>query len=936
MFSRDQMKLRKSIYLIILVGFGLSLAFLILSTRGVTYRKFNEIEEQLIASNVRRSINAIHGINDSLGQIVADWAYWDDTYTFLQDRNQDFIDENLAASTFQAQQNHLIVFFNSARDLVWGSSLFPGAEQLSPVPDGTVESLRGLLGDSLINTRQEGFEGVVDLQGRIFILSCKAVLTTNRTGPSTGWIVMGKQFGPDMLHELELRTELDLDYVNLKTETIAPNLPQEGQAISFAEEFPFFEKTGDTIRCTGVLRDVRGASVALLTVTAPRTIYLSGAEALSRLLIVMSATGVVVGGLIVWLLEAKIMSRIAFLNDQVTLIKKSDPSRFTTLAGSDEISDLSHSIFTMLQKIEKNFVDLRNMQQSLAESEERFRSLFMNTGNPMVVVAEDTTIQLANQEFYRRMKNPEGKEIIGLSWCDFFPPEEVGRIRRLHDARRQDGASVPSTYEARFIDLLGRRRHAILTAAMIPGTTSSTISLLDITDQKQAEAELARKAFYDSLTDLPNRQLFNDRLEHAIKRAIRTSSMIGVFLLDIDEFKSVNDTLGHQAGDTVLQQIAGRLRRCLRKSDTIARLGGDEFAVMIETPENLECLCRIAEKIIADFGLPYLVHDVEFYLGVSIGISLFPEAGETPDMLLKNADLAMYESKVKGKNRYKLFTHSLNDQAQQRVVIDRFVRNAIATESFAVFYQAKACLDDGRMQSMEALVRGRDTNGSLVSPVEFIPYAESNGLIVPIDLLVLKRACRQTARWHQEGLGRLAVAVNISTRHFRRRSFAEEVADILHESGLPADCLELEITESALMKEIEQAQDALKKFRDMGVSVALDDFGTGYSSLNYLHSLPIQTLKIDRSFIRQICSGTKNTLDLVKVIVSLASSMQMNVVAEGIETEEQLKVLQEVGCRQGQGYLFAKPLPDAEFRELLVKNSLPGGLWSRTGWFGQD
>ncbi|WP_161949789.1 bifunctional diguanylate cyclase/phosphodiesterase [Desulfofustis glycolicus] len=926
------MKLRKSIVLIIFGCFGLLVAVLVISSHGLTYRKFDELEEQIAAANVRRSINAIQGINASLGQLVADWSYWDDSYRFVQEKNQEFIDENLVVDTFEAQQNNLIILFNNRRELVWGANHVSGAEQLSPVPDETLVSLQQLLDDRSINKRQQGFDGIVVLQQEIFVLSCRAVLTTNRQGPSTGWIVMGKKFGPAMLDELEQRTELELEYINLATDTIPPIFPTDLQENRSGGLFPVIEKSETTIRCTGVLADVQGTPVGLLTVDAPRTVYLSGVEASRRLLIVIVAAGVAVGGLILWLLERKILSRIDLLNTQVNSIEQSDPSRFTTLAGRDEISDLSRSIFSMLNKIEQSFNEIRIVQESLSESEERFRSLFMNTGNPMVMVDAEAKIQLANQEFCRSMNNPEEQEVIGRSWNDFFPPEEIERMQRYHQARRRGDASAPRTYEVRYFDLVGRQRCGILTVAMIPGTDSSTVSLLDITDLKQAEEELARKAFYDSLTKLPNQRLFHDRVQQASKRAARAGTQFGVVLLDIDDFKNVNDTLGHHAGDEVLQQIADRLARCVRKSDTIARLGGDEFTLLIEPPGQPECFCRIAEKIIADFSRPYSVQEMEFYLGVSIGIAVYPIAGSNADTLLKNADLAMYESKTKGKNRYHLFTPALNEQAQRRTVIDRFVRNAIAADQFAVFYQAKISLDDGRLRSMEALVRGIDIDGSLVSPGEFLPYAEAHGLIVPIDLFVLRTACRQIADWQQEGLGQLAVAVNISTKHFRKEGFVEEVEHILEEIGLPPAALELEITESALMKEIEQANDSLRRFRDAGISVALDDFGTGYSSLNYLRTLPIQTLKIDRSFINSICDEGKGSLELVTIILSLAAAMRMNVVAEGIETPEQLKLLQRLGCNQGQGYLFSKPLPADEFREFLIRHNRAGN-WPDETWF---
>jgi polar amino acid transport system substrate-binding protein len=280
----------------------------------------------------------------------------------------------------------------------------------------------------------------------------------------------------------------------------------------------------------------------------------------------------------------------------------------------------------------------------------------------------------------------------------------------------------------------------------------------------------------------------------------------------------------------------------------------------------------------------------------------------------------MYQSKQKGKNSYNLYTHDLNEQIQRRMLLDRELRQALATDNLDVFYQPKVDLVNEKIYGMEALVRGKTADGGLIAPGEFIAYAEANGLIIPIDLLVLKKACSQTAQWLRNGLGPLIISVNISTRHFRSGDFVTQVENILQETGLPASCLELEVTETAMMKDFDQAVSFLTRFRSMGVAISLDDFGTGYSSLNYLHNLPIQTLKIDKSFIDHICDEHSGTIELVKIIISIARAMKIEVVAEGVETKDQQKILQSIGCAKAQGYLFAKPLPAGDFLDLLLTN----------------
>lgn len=897
------------------------ITFLFVMTRILAYQNFYQLEENLITKDLRRSINAVAGITASLDLLVADWSNWDDTYSFLQNNNEEFIHSNLPVETFKSQQNNLIILLNTQKKVVWGEYLPPGEESLVPLPLGTKAMIRSLLEDTHLNQNGKGIKGIVSLNSTLFILSIKPVLTSNYTGPSTGWLIMAKQISLNMIKELKLRTELDLEVLNYGSASLPESIISLIEKGSIKDDFPLIEKTKDTIRSIGQLHDIKGNGVAFVVVTSLRDIYNSGVGASQRLLIIILVAGCITGGLLLLLLEKKVLTRIAHLKEQVDSVHDTDVSSFLPLSGKDEIGDLSRSILNMLHVLRKNFSELEIMQQFLTASEEKYKSLFMNTGNACVVVGEDKIVQLANQEFYKIMKIPRGVNVEGKSWVDFFHPEEVERMKKWHYLRRQDPAMAPRTYETRYKDYNGRMKHAILTVAMIPGSQNSSCSLLDITQQKHAEKELKEKAFYDVLTGLPNRQLFNERLKHAIDNAHRNKALIGVLLLDIDEFKNVNDTLGHQAGDKILQSIAGRINRCIRKSDTLARLGGDEFVIIIEAPRDIESLCLVADTIIADFMTPYAIEGTEFRLGVSVGITVYPKAGETSEVLLKNADLAMYESKQKGKNRYNIFTHHLNDQAQRRITLDRDIRLALANDTFEVFYQPKMNLHNGRIYGMEALVRGRNDDGNLIPPGEFIPFAEANGLIVPIDLLVLRKACKQTTEWIRKGLGPMTVSVNISTRHFRRDDFVAQVEAILQETGLPPSCLELEVTETAMMKDFDQAISFLKTLRGMGIAFSLDDFGTGYSSLNYLHSLPIQTLKIDKSFIDHICDDHSSTLELVKIIILITKAMNIKVIAEGVETKDQQRILQTIGCNQAQGYLFAKPLPNEQFHELLIANT---------------
>lgn len=914
------MQLRKSVTLIIGICFSALLTFLFVVTQTLTHHNLSDLEDELIASNLKRGINAVTGITENLDLLVEDWANWDDTYNFLQGKKPDFIDLNLDPETFNALKNNLIILVSTQKKVIWGNYLPPGKDHFTPLSVDTETILQSLIGDSAVNPGGKGFKGLVALNNRIFAISTRPVLTSHYKGPSMGWLTMAKEISPAIIEELKKQTKLDLKVTQYNRPSLPDSFIKRVHQKPHEDTFPLIEKDKKTIHIIGQINDLKGNIIATMVVSSPRDIYTSGLNASLRLLVIIMLAGVGTGWLLLLFLEKKIVHRIKLLKYQINETHNTDSSDFMLIPGNDEVTDLSRSIREMLYTLHDNFSELQATQLSLSSSEEKYKSLFMNTGTPLIVVGENTMIQIANQEFHKMMKIPEGIKAEGQSWTNFFDSCELDRMKKWHYFRRRDSSLAPRSYEARYKDYNGRVRHAVLTVAMIPETQNSSISLLDITEQKKAEKELEKKAFYDSLTGLPNRQLFNDRLNHAIANANRNKTALGVMLLDIDNFKSVNDTLGHQAGDTILLAISSRISKCIRKSDTFARFAGDEFTIIIETPLDTDCIGRMANTIIADFMSPYTAEGTEFYLGVSIGVAMFPESGLTSEVLLKNADLAMYESKQKGKNQYNIFTDHLNDLAQRKITLDRDIRHALTNDTFEVFYQPKINLHDNRIYGMEALVRGRDNDGNIISPGEFIPFAEANGLIVPIDLCVLKKACKQTAQWIKEGLGHMTISVNISTRHFHRDDFISQVDDILKESNLPPSCLELEVTETAMMKDFDQAIYFLNSLRSMGISLSLDDFGTGYSSLNYLHSLPIQTLKIDKSFIDHICSSHSSTLELVKIIILISKAMDISVVAEGVETYSQQQLLQNIGCNQAQGYLFSKPLPHEEFRELLISN----------------
>ena len=432
----------------------------------------------------------------------------------------------------------------------------------------------------------------------------------------------------------------------------------------------------------------------------------------------------------------------------------------------------------------------------------------------------------------------------------------------------------------------------------------------DITRVRQSQAQLDHLAHHDPLTGLPNRLLFHDRLQHAMGRAARANRQLAVMFIDLDRFKNVNDTLGHHVGDELLKQVAGMLAACLREGDTLARLGGDEFIVLLEDVDGADGAGLVAQKLIRLFERPILVSDYELFVTASVGISLFPQDATDLNMLIRNADLAMYQAKARGRNGYQLYLPSMEGEGVERLRLEALLRRAIEKDEIGLAYQPQVEIDSGRLIGVEALVRWTSPELGQVPPSRFVALAEDIGFIGQLGDWVLEQACRQMVRWEEAGLSVPKMAVNLSGRQFDRGSVAPRVARVLADTGLAPWRLQLEVTESVIMN----TGDALQYINDLhaiGVGLAIDDFGTGYSSLAYLKQLPVQTLKIDRSFIRDITGGANSDANdeaIAIAVIQLGKSMNLSVIAEGVETSEQAAFLLRHGCNQAQGYFYGKPV----------------------------
>lgn len=508
------------------------------------------------------------------------------------------------------------------------------------------------------------------------------------------------------------------------------------------------------------------------------------------------------------------------------------------------------------------------------------------------------------------------EELIGKTAQDVLPPEIAEAVSQSDAAVQQTGGQLHIeehiTHEAEPRTLLAGKK-MLQEAGEQPFLLSYSI---DITERKQFERQARQLANYDPLTNLPNRNLLNDRLAQAVAHAHRFGRQVAVLFINIDRFKLVNDSLGHEQGDALLKIMAGRLQKALPEGDTLARLAGDDFAATLLDIESEERVTATAQGLLQAIAQPVQLESHELVISASIGISLYPRDGLTPHALLKNADIAMSQCKSVGGNHFRFYAKDMNARVFERLLLETDLRRALVKDEFVLHYQPKVALDSGRIVGMEALIRWQHPTRGLLYPAKFIPVAEEIGIIGALGKWVLARACAQTQQWRAEGLGDFTMSVNLSARQLASQNLLRTIRSVLDETGLPARQLELEITESSLMDNIEMAAATLTRLSEMGVHLSIDDFGTGYSSLNYLKRLPIDTLKVDQSFIRDVSSDPDDAI-IVQATIAMAQNMNLRVVAEGVMTVAQLDFLALHHCDEIQGFYFSKPLPADDIEQLL-------------------
>jgi len=581
------------------------------------------------------------------------------------------------------------------------------------------------------------------------------------------------------------------------------------------------------------------------------------------------------------------------------------------------LENVSSELNASNNQLKGQVVELEQTQRDLMGSMGILNGILESTGEAIFAFDSHNHLLRMNQsatDFIHSLpsKNQQSKDTGAV--LDFV-------LRHSKDYEK-NVQQLKSDSQARLSGVLALQDERVYEFFSTPLYTNSVVSgrvwsLRNITRQKQDEALIKHQAFHDALTGLPNRVLVLDRIEHAAEFSRRLDIRLAVLFIDLDHFKKINDTMGHQVGDQLLMYVASRISQCMRSHDTLARFGGDEFVVLLEKLHSHQVAASICARIISAIKEPFLVDGQQFHISASIGISVYPEDSTEPNELIRKADLAMYHAKEKGRGTFEFFNESLERFAQYQLELENKLRDAMELQALTVFFQPKITVSSGQIESVEALLRWFPEDASPISPSAFVPVAERAGLLPQLDRWVLLQACKQIRYWQSQGIY-LSVSVNLSTQQFNDKLFVNYIRSTLMDTGVSGEYIELEITESMLMENFDQARDYLLALRESGIKVSIDDFGTGYSSLHYLQRLPIDIIKIDRSFVQKLEDNPEEKT-IVDAIISLSHSLNLKVVAEGVEKEISYHYLRDRDCDYIQGYYFYKPMHPNDLTQLLLE-----------------
>lgn len=911
-----------------LLAAGLALFFIASMVAMIAYTtstRFLDLELSMARQDLERVEKAISRKMEATISSAKDYARWDDTWLFATGALPDYAEINFIDSTYSNLRLDMIAVYDAYGHRLYGSYIDDNGE-IRPW-DELAESLGDAPWVKEIVAAGSGFAST----GRgVVMASAMPILHSDSSGPEAGIIVMGAFLDDGTLADLALVTGVPM-------KGSYASAPESGNRQEPAKDFTY-SATSDKIQGRLLLFSPGGEPVLAIMTTTIRHLFIQGAAIIRDLVVIGLAMGLLLTLLSRMAFQTWLFLPLSRLEKALDTVGKLEPAAsgyaFKQLANHDDevghvakvLQSMNARVAEAHERIRQANADLEGKVRERTAALEQanihmslYQKILEGTSEAVVVTDLDGTIVEVNDAACRTSgwsrdellgQNPRilksertNEEIYRSMWSAIA---ERGRWSGELWNKHRNGAVYPVWLSINtIVDSEGRPlRHVGI---------STDISLV-----KESEERLHRLAYFDTLTGLPNRALFTDRLERTIAHARRGSTIAALIFIDLDRFKNVNDSLGHAAGDKLLVEFSARLRSRLRETDTLCRLGGDEFTVILEEIAHEGDAAMIAQAIMQTMTEPFVIDENEVFGSASLGIALFPRDGTDSDTIIKKADAAMYQAKESGRGTWRFASPEMDVDALRRMETEAKLHGALDRGEFRLYYQPQLSLpgssstEERIITGAEALIRWLPGDGVVTEPGSFIDIAEDTGLITSIGEWVLREACIEAMRWHDRGLP-IQVSVNVSVRQFGSGTLPAIVATALSNSGLPSSLLKLEITESLFMRNIDKVATEVQAIRETGVSFAMDDFGTGYSSLQYLDRLPIDCLKIDKSFVQNMCIDGSSG-ELVTAIVSMAHAFGMSSIAEGVETQEQLEALRERGCDQVQGYLFSRPLPSNEFR----------------------
>ncbi|HEX2950885.1 MAG TPA: EAL domain-containing protein, partial [Armatimonadota bacterium] len=882
---------------------------------------FLNLEKDNVRQNIVRVTAALDREFSNLETKGTDWSAWDDTCNFvaIPATRRNYIKSNLVDPTFDLLSIDFMLFQDTSGRTVFTATRKSNGKT-GQLLAAAVQRYLAQHPELLKLHADQRVTGIIANSDMPIMVSIQPILSSTGTGPSYGTFCIGRRCDSQLTRRLRGTTRLDL-----AMKPVDGHLPADYRTALAAirhtqpssKNVPVYNHIIDSNTIAGYtdIRTIDGQPALMIKVLMDRAIYQEGLRSLRSYIIFLLAGGLGALCLIMALLDRLVISRLGRLSARVVEIGKGgDMSSRLSVEGHDELSDLSIAMNDMLAALQDSEKELL-AREALRESEERYRTL-VELSTDAVVIEQHGHCVYANAAAVAMVGVQDATDLRDRSVMSLLNPD-TRQIAEKHWKMIEHGVELPHI-EQQILRVDGGVIDVEVSAIPFEYQGQPAVQFIgrDISARKRSEQQLNYLAYHDALTGLPNRLLCMDRLSQALARAERFHEMVAVVLLDLDGFKLINDSLGHEHGDRLLKEVAARLHGLARLYDTVARLSGDEFVLVLPRITAQDTVKMVTSRILTVLAQPFMLDGQESFITASIGVAFFPQDGTDAETLIKYADLAMYRAKAQGKNNVVLYSPDMGSAIAERRRLEGQLRKAIQNQELVIHYQPQIDLRSGRCVGVEALVRWQHPQFGMIPPGKFIPIAEESGLITRVDDWVLWHACQQLREWLDSGLPPFRVAVNLSARHFLNRNLVNSIKEVLQETGLPPHNLEIEITENTAMNDLERSLAILHDIHDLGVQIAIDDFGTGYSSLGYLKRFPIHTLKIDRMFVKDILHDA-DAAAIVKAIVAMTHTMNRHVIVEGVEVSEQLALLNTFDCDEVQGYVYSKPLPVGELPQFI-------------------